>query len=120
MEARSTLRSSCCKRRTKEALHYIVEAEKWSEDILDMPCEPEFETLEVKFGKALKSILRGDVRREVANLEERAFREQGRLLNGREIYAWIVRQFKRDLKLARPQVLRELSLVKPRKREKRS
>ena len=39
-------------------------------------------------------------------------REQGRLLNGREIYAWIVRQFNGDLKLAKPQVLEEISLVK--------
>ena len=48
----------------------------------------------------------------MANLEEKVLREQGRLLNGREIFAWIVRQFNRDLKLARPQVLEELSLVK--------
>ena len=64
-----------------------------------MPRRAEFQTLEVKFGKALKSILRADVRREVANLEERVLREQGRLLNGTEIYSWIVRQ-------------KEISLVK--------
>jgi len=94
------------------ALHHVMQAEKWTGDILSLPRRAEFQTLEVKFGKALKSTLRGDVRREVANLEERVLREQGRLLNGTEIYSWIVRQFKRDLKLARPQVLKEISLVK--------
>ena len=80
---------------------------------MKLPCDPQFETLEVKFGKALRTILRGDAKREVANLEERVLREQGRLLNGSEIYAWVVKQFNRDLKLARPQVLKELALVKP-------
>ena len=71
----------------QKALHYILKAEKWNEDVLKLPCDPQLETLEVKFGKALRSILRGDAKREVANLEERVLREQGRLLNGTEIYA---------------------------------
>lgn len=58
-----------------------------------MPSNPEFETLEVKLGKSLKAILRGNVKREVANLEERVLGEQGRLLNGTEVYMWIARQF---------------------------
>ena len=95
----------------QRALAYVLEAEKWTGDILRLGCDPNFDTLEVKFGKALRSILRGDARREVANLEEQVLREQGRLLNGREIYAWIVRQFKRDAKLARPQILQELGMV---------
>ena len=95
----------------QKALSYVMRAETWTGDILQLPCDPTFETLEVKFGKALRSILRGDAKREVANLEEKVLREQGRLLNGREIYAWIVRQFKRDMKLARPQILEELSMV---------
>ena len=96
----------------ERALRHVLKAEKWRDDILKLPRNLEFETLEVKFGKALKAILRGDAKRELSNLEERVLREQGRLLNGTEIYAWIVRQFERDLKLARPQVLRELALIK--------
>ena len=49
------------------ALHHVLQAEKWSGDILDLPKASELETLELKFGKALKAILRGDVRREIAN-----------------------------------------------------
>ena len=88
-----------------EALQYVLRAERWKGDILELPSLADFDTLEVKFGKALRIILKGDVRREVANLEEKVLREHGRLLRGTELYTWIIRQFNRDLKLARPQVL---------------
>ena len=94
------------------ALNHVLEAETWRGEIFDMPRNMQFDTLEVKFGKALRHVLRGDVKREVANLEERVLREKRRLLRGSEIYAWVIKQFNRDLKLARPQVLEELSLVK--------
>jgi hypothetical protein len=96
----------------KTMLHYILQAERWDGDILDMPSNPEFETLQVKIGKALKAMLRGDVKREIANLEERVLREQGRVLNGTEFYMWIVQQVNRDFKLTRQQILKEISLVK--------
>ena len=71
------------------ALNHVLEAEVWKGEIFDMPRNRQFDTLEAKFGKALRHILRGDVKREVANLEERVLRERRRLLRGTEIYAWI-------------------------------
>ena len=96
----------------KKVLKRLLEAEKWTGDVLLMPTDPELETLEVKFGKALRAIIKGDNKRELANLEERVLREHQRLLNGTEIYIWIVRQFTRDARLARPQVLREIAMIK--------
>ena len=93
------------------ALNDVLEAEVWKGEIFDMP-RNRFDTLEAKFGKALRHVLRGDVKREAANLEERVLRERRRLLRGSEIYVWIIKQFNRDLKLARTQLLEELSLVK--------
>ena len=54
----------------ERALRHLLEAEKWEGDATAVPKKREFATLDVKFGKALRAILRGDVRREVANLEE--------------------------------------------------
>ena len=96
----------------KKALRVLVAAEAWTDDILKLPMEPELETLEVKFGKALRNIIKGDNKMELSNLEERALREQGKVLNGTEIYCWILRKFTRDARLARPQILEEIALVK--------
>ena len=51
------------------ALDHVLQADAWKGNIFDMPRYARLETLEAKFGKALRSILRGDVKREVANLE---------------------------------------------------
>ena len=40
----------------RKVLHHVLKAERWSGTILDFPSDPEFETLEVKFGKALKAV----------------------------------------------------------------
>ena len=76
--------------------------------MLDIPEVSEFDTLGVKVGKALKAIVKGDLKRELSVLEERVLRESQRLLDGRQIYAWICAKFARDAKLARPQILQEI------------
>ena len=47
---------------------------KLSDDILDFPKAYKLEALEVKFGKALRAILRGDARRATSNSKEKALR----------------------------------------------
>ena len=84
-------------------------AEKWGREITQIPISNEFETLDIKFGKALRSTVKGDDKRELQNLEERVLREQERLLGGCEIYAWINGKFNRNATLARPQILTEIA-----------
>ena len=75
---------------------------------LEVPFDPRFETLDAKWGKEMRAIVTGDLRRELMVLEEQELRINRRLLNGRQIYSWINCKFQRDAKLARPQILSEL------------
>ena len=63
----------------------------------------------MKFGKALRAIIKGDSKRELQVVEERVLRQQGKLLDGFQIYAWVNSKFARDVKLARPQILQEIA-----------
>ena len=60
----------------------------------------------------MRTVIKGEHKRELHTLEERLLREQLRPIGGAEIYCWIVRKFERDARLARPQILQEMNLCK--------
>ena len=91
------------------ALAWVMKAEKWRNDVTELPVDREFETLGVKWGKALRAVVKGDKRRELQVLEERVLREKSALLDGPQIYAWINQDFARDARLARAQILQEIA-----------
>ena len=95
-----------------KTLKRVMIAEQWDGEITQIPVDPESETLDIKFGKALRSTVKGDAKRELENLEERVLREQGRWLGGFQMYAWINGKFNRDARLARPQIIAEISSCK--------
>ena len=86
--------------------------EGWKGDVADIGVDPEWETLDAKFGKALRMIIKGDFQREVANLEERAFRKHRGLVGGRMLYTMINQYFDRDARMARPQILEEMQALR--------
>ena len=86
----------------------MSQAEGWKGNVADIRVDPEWETLDAKLGKALRMIIKGDFQREVANLEERAFRKHRGLVGGRMLYVMINQHFDRDTRLARPQILEEI------------
>ena len=91
------------------ALAWVMKAEKWRNDVTELPVDREFETLGVKWGKALRAVVKGDKRRELQVLEERVLREKSALLDGPQVYAWINQDFARDARLARAQILQEIA-----------
>ena len=91
------------------ALQWVLSAEAWSGDVAELPMVTVFETLGAKFGKALRRIVKGDNKRELQVLEERILREKKALIDGRQIYAWILAKFACDARLARPQILQEIA-----------
>ena len=92
-----------------KAKAWLKEAERWTGNVLNLPKVSEFDTLGMKFGKALRVIVKGENRRELAVLQERLDRERNELLDGRQIYAWINNKFARDAKMARSYVLQEIA-----------
>ena len=57
----------------QRTLQYLSEAEDSTTELLQRKIRPEFETLEAKFAKDIRQILRGDIKREISNLEETVF-----------------------------------------------
>ena len=96
-----------------EALKFVMAAEQWNGDPLKLSASAGvFTTLSIKWGKALRAIVRGEHKRELAIMEEKLVRQHGLLLTGPVIYNWVCRKFERDAQTARAQVLQELQVVK--------
>ena len=95
----------------ERALKKLQQADSFKGDVLAFPVEDEWETLGAKFGKALRPILEGDFKREVATMEEASARKGQGLLSGWAIYALVNQNFQRDARLAQPLALKELQLV---------
>ena len=89
----------------------ILRAEKWEGKAERFIVPPEFETLDAKFFKELKKVLKDPVlSREIATLEEKTLRTQHKQLCGMAVYILVYRHFKRDERLAKPQAYEEISL----------
>ena len=96
----------------QEALVFVHNAENYKGELLAMPTQSRWETLAMKWGKALRHIVKGEQKRELAVLEEKVNRTHRTLLSGPMIYCWICRKFEREAQAARPQVLKELQMTK--------
>ena len=90
-----------------EALKFVMAAEQWNGDPLKLSASAGvFTTLSIKWGKALRAIVRGEHKRELAIMEEKLVRQHGLLLTGPVIYNWVCRKVERDAQTARAQVLK--------------
>ena len=103
---------ACASRTPKLAVDWLSRADQWTENPMTLPEDPEFETLGIKLGKALRSIVKGEKKRELQVLEDKMIRESGDVIDGRRLYCWILRGFDRDLKLARPLMMAEVAALK--------
>ena len=56
-------------------------------------CDPFFESLDLKLGMTLSKILEGELKHELELMEKKEDKE-GRFLRGRQIYRWILNQYK--------------------------
>ena len=91
----------------RAALIWLGEAERCKEP-LKLPLVAGMETLCPKLGQVLRPLAKGEDKRELQVMEEVLYRKERRILDGRQIYCWMLNKFKRRAHLARPQILEEI------------
>ena len=89
-------------------MKYALEAEELKDNPTILATPLSLECLDIKWGRALRAVLPGDMKRELATLEEKAARESASIIGGGAIYALVCQYFRRSARHGRAQALEEL------------